>query len=99
MSNNKIESVELEVIKSKQQAQVVILNLLEREEKLSDLEYKSEALKKDSKMFLKQSKKIKRKFCTNKYTAKFILCFMILVIIYFILSLSCGIDFSHCKLN
>lgn len=92
-----IKDIELEIMASTNTAEKTILNLLNREEKLSDLQNKSNELKDESKMFYKKSKKVKKKMWKNKCYGKMIILFMILLFIYFILTMSCGIDLSDCK--
>lgn len=94
---NKVENIELEIQESKKQAEKVIVNLLEREEKLADLENKSNDLRNESKMFYRQSKKVKRSMWKNNCCAKMIIIFMVLLFIYFILVMTCGFDFSECR--
>lgn len=97
--SNKIHEVELQIMDSKKTAERVIVNLLDREEKLADLENKSNDLRNESKMFYKKSKKVKRKMWKGKCIAKMLILFMVLLFIYFILAMSCGFDLSECKIT
>lgn len=95
-SNNNLENVELEIITSKNTALDVVNNLLKREDNLNNIEKKSKELEENSLIFYKKSKKLKRKFCCNKYKIKFLCILISLFVLYFILSLNCGFDLNKC---
>lgn len=95
-SNSKIEEIKLEIIDNKKLAQNAVLNLLDREEKLSDLQDKTDILKNNSKLFYKKTKKVKNNMFKNKVCAYLIIFFMFLIFFYFILALFCGIDLKEC---
>lgn len=97
-NNKKIENIELEIVKSKKNVEITINNILDREEKLFALDKKSKQLKDDSQIFYKKARNVKRKTCKDKYYKYMIFCFLFLLFIYIILSLSCGFDFSKCKI-
>jgi len=83
-TNQKIEEVELEIMECKDQVSAVIINVLERGDKLEELEEKSNQLVNSASLFSKQAKKIERKMCCQEYKGILLLVFMILCILGFI---------------
>ena len=96
MINNKFEEIELEIINSQITAEKTILDILKREEKLSNLQHKSNDLIEESKLFYKKSKKVKRTMWKKKCCIKMFIFFICFIFIFFILFLSCGFDFKQC---
>jgi hypothetical protein len=83
-TNDKIQEVEIEIVEAKQQVEAVIINILERGEKLEDLGEKAIILVDTSNLFSKKAYKVKKKMCCKKYKAKLILLFMVLLGLTFI---------------
>jgi len=67
-SHNKLEEVELEIVESKNQVESVIINVLERGDKLEELQMKSDKLVDSANLFTKRAKKVERKMCCQKWT-------------------------------
>lgn len=94
---NNLENIEMVINNGKNVAQQVILNILDREEKLNDIQKKSNELKDESQIFYKKSKVVKKSFFKSKCKVYLIIFLIVLCILYFILSLNCGFDFKECK--
>lgn len=86
-TNDKIKDIELEIISSKVQVESVIVNVLERGDKLEDLEDKAIVLADSADMFRKQAKQIKKRMCCEKYKNYLLIGIPILCIIVFIIAL------------
>ena len=86
-SNDKIQEVQLEITEAKQQVEMVIINVIERGEKLEDLEEKSNQLVSSAGMFKKQAKKVKRKMWWQNLKMKIFLFIIFLIILGTIISL------------
>lgn len=81
MTEQKIKDVELEIVESKKQVESVIVNVLERGDKLEDLENKAEDLKEAGALFAKESKKVKRKMWWQKSKVHFCIAVVVVVIV------------------
>ena len=66
-TNDKIQEVQLEIVEAKQQVEMVIINVLERGDKLEELEEKAIVLADTASMFKKQAKQIEKKMRCQKY--------------------------------
>ena len=93
-TNQKIEEVELEIIESKNQVQSVIINVLERGDKLEQLQDKSDKLMEAGNLFNKQAKKVERKMCCQKLRTNMMLIGIIVAIIV-ILAIILGVSIPH----
>jgi len=82
-TQDKIQEVEMEIIKSKEQVEAVIINVLKRGDKLEDLEEKSIILADTANLFSKKAYKVKKKMCCGEYKGKLLL-FMVLCFLTFI---------------
>ena len=80
-TNDKIQEVELQIVSSKQQVESVLVNALERGDKLEDLENKAEELKDAGSMFEKATTQLKRSMWWKKAKPLVIIGVAILVII------------------
>ena len=96
---SKMNDIELQILEAKKNGERTINLLLDRADKLADLENTSNELTKNSQLFYKQSKKIRKKMCCQKYKVYLILLFIILILLYIILVASCGFDFNKCLVN
>jgi len=86
-SNNNIQEIELEIVKTKNQVEVVILNVIERGEKLENLEEKALVLVSSASMFNKTAKKVERKMCCEKWKNILLIGILVLCILIFIIAL------------
>ena len=83
-TNDKIQEVEMEIVKCKDQVEAVIINVLERGEKLEDLEEKAIVMADMANLFSKKAYKVKKKMCCKEYKGYLLLLFMVLCILTFI---------------
>jgi len=81
MTNDKVEDVQLEIEESKNQVHAIIIDVIERGEKISNLEEKSNELVDTADLFNKKAKKIKRRMCCQEHKMKLLIFFIILCII------------------
>lgn len=81
MTQEKIQEVEMTIQENKEQVEEIIVNVLERGEKLEDIQDKAEDLKDAGEMFNKQTKKIKKKMWWQKAKPLVMVGVVILVII------------------
>ena len=86
-SNKKIQEVELEIVNTKNQVEAIIINVIERGEKLENLEEKALVLTESASMFSKQSKLIRRKMWCLKFRNNLIIGTSVLCFIIFIMAL------------
>ena len=86
-TNDKIQEVQLEIVEAKQQVEMVIINVIERGDKLEDLEEKSNQLVSSAGMFKKQAKKVERKMWWQNFKMKLFLFVIFLIIVGVIASL------------
>ena len=96
---SKMNDIELQILEAKKNGERTINLLLDRVDKLTDLENTSNELTKNSQLFYKQSKKVHRKMCCQQYKVYLIVLFVILILLYIILVTSCGFDFNKCLGN
>ena len=96
---SKINDIELQILEAKKNGERTINLLLDRADKLADLEETSKQLSTQSNLFYKQSKKVHRKMCCQQYKVYLIVLFVILILLYIILVASCGFDFNQCLLE
>ena len=94
---SKINDIELQIVESKKRGQRTINLLLDRADKLADLENTSNELTNHSKLFYKQTKKVRRKTCCQKYKLYLIVLLIVLILLYIILVTSCGFYFNKCN--
>ncbi len=83
-TQDKIQDVEMEIVKCKNQVEAVIINVLERGDKLEDLEEKVIVLADTANLFSKKAYKVKKKMCCEEYKGKLLLLFMVLCILAFV---------------
>ena len=86
-TNDKIKDVQLEIIQYKQQVESVIINVIERGEKLSELEDKSNNLVLSAGMFSKKAKEVKRKMWWQHFKMKILMLVIFLIIVGVIITL------------
>ena len=79
MTDQKIQDVQLEIVEAKKGVEAVIVNVIERGEKLEELENKAENLKDAGSLFAKKSQKVKRKMWWQK--SKPLLCMAAVVVV------------------
>ncbi len=83
-TNDKIKDVEMEISKCKKQVEAVIINVIERGDKLEDIQEESLVMADMANLFSKKAYKVRRKMCCEEYKAKLLLLFMVLCILTFI---------------
>ena len=83
-TNDKIQEVEMEIIQCKDQVEAVIINVLERGDRLEELEEKSIEMADMANLFSKKAYKVKKKMCCEEYKGKLLLLFMVLIFLTFI---------------
>ena len=85
-SNKKIPEIELEIVNTKNQVGAVIINLSNRGDRLEELQEQSTKLIEVGNIFNKTAKKVKYRFCCQKWQNGLIigipiLCIIILIIV------------------
>jgi len=80
-TQKKIQEVELEIVNSQKQVELVMGNVLKRGDKLEDLQYKSENMRQEASMFEKRTKQLKRSMWWKKAKVLVIIGLVIVVII------------------
>ncbi len=80
-TNDKIQDVEMEISKCKKQVEAVIINVIERGDKLEDILEKAENMREDASLFKKATKKVKRSMWWKKTKPLVIIGIVVLVII------------------
>ncbi|MGK3751529.1 MAG: vesicle-associated membrane protein 7 [Bacillariaceae sp.] len=73
--------------------------LLERDEHLDNLMNKASKARQDSMVFKRKSIKAKRQMEMKSYKMWFLICFSILIFLYFIITSACGFRFEQCRSN
>jgi len=71
--------------------------LLERDQHLDSLMDKAVQARQDSMVFKKSSVKVKKHLAMKSYKMWFLICFSLLVFIYFIITSACGFTFEYCR--
>lgn len=74
-------------------------SVLERGEKIEVLAEKSEDLSKNANLFKKQGTQLKRAMWWKNFKLQLLIIFIILLVIFVIVWIACGINFEKCKTN
>ena len=83
-TNDKIQEVEMEIVEAKNQVEAVIINVLERGDRLEDIEEKAEEMADMANMFKKRAVEVRKKMWWQDKKGMAILVFMVLLILTFI---------------
>jgi len=93
----KVEDIEMEINRSKIQGINTLNLVIERGDKLEDLEDKSFHLQQTSNTFYKTSKQVHQRMWCKKVKVLLIILLMFCFFLWFVLSLTCGFDFRQCR--
>eukprot|EP00485_Elphidium_margaritaceum_P013256 CAMPEP_0202687326 /NCGR_PEP_ID=MMETSP1385-20130828/3015_1 /ASSEMBLY_ACC=CAM_ASM_000861 /TAXON_ID=933848 /ORGANISM="Elphidium margaritaceum" /LENGTH=232 /DNA_ID=CAMNT_0049342095 /DNA_START=41 /DNA_END=739 /DNA_ORIENTATION=+ len=89
-SDNKISDINREIESTKTTVLESIEKVLDRGEKIELLVHKSDALDDQARKFNRQSKKLKNRMLWKNIKMSLILALVVIIVIYFILAMSCG---------
>jgi len=79
--------IKIELARQQGKASDLILDVIERGDKLNDLEEKTKEMINLSEMYLKKAKKVKRRNCCNEYKVKIIIIIIIIIILCILLGI------------
>ena len=86
-TNDKIQEVELEIISAKEQVESVIINVIERGDKLEDIEQKSNNLANSANMFTKKANQVQNKMWWQNFKMKLLLFVFFIIIVGIVITL------------
>jgi len=95
-ASTQIELIKTEINETKDLLLHDIDHVISRGEKLELLIDKTENLNKISYTFKKKAKIMKRRFCCKSYTMSCLIVLFVIAVLYILISLGCGFDFSKC---
>tara|TARA_B110000285_G_C15136991_1_gene627707 strand:+ start:1436 stop:1765 length:330 start_codon:yes stop_codon:yes gene_type:complete len=93
----KLTDLEMAISKSQSQVRDNLNLVIERGDKLEDLEDKSLQLSKTSNTFYKTSRQVRRRMWWKKVKMNLIIFLIFCLFLWFVLSLACGFDFHQCR--
>jgi len=96
MDTIKLEEINLAIKQTHTSISNNINLVIERGEKLEDLEEKSLQLSKNSNIFYKKAKKVRRYMLCNDIKIIVSVIIFLSLIIWFVLSMTCGFSFDKC---
>lgn len=96
-NDNKISNVQAEIDKTKGVIQDNIELIIERGEKIDNLEDKSQNLVDNASMFQKKAKRVRRKYWCMNLRNTAILVLVCLIVIWLLSSFICGFSYSKCR--
>lgn len=95
--NNKIEEIKEQLSGTKDIMLQNIDHILDRGDKIDLLIDKSENMNQQSKQFSRKSRTLRRKMCLKNMKTKLLIIFIILLLLYVMLSFGCGgLDLKNC---
>jgi t-SNARE complex subunit (syntaxin) len=95
----KLQEVELAIQQCQSTVHDNINLVIQRGDNLEDLQDKSFNLQYSAKQFRKSARQVRRKMYCQKLKANLFMIFVILFILWIILSMGCGFDFRKCRIK
>ncbi len=96
-NSNKIEEIKEQLSDTKGVMLQNIDHILDRGDKIELLIDKTEDMNDQSKQFSRKSRTLRRKMWLKNMKTKLLITLIILFLIYILLSMACGFDFSKCS--
>ena len=93
----KMDEISLAIEESQSSVRQNIDLVIQRGDKLDDLNEKSDALQVESRLFRKQARRVQRRMYCAKLKTNCIFILIFAFIIWIIVSITCGFDFHKCK--
>lgn len=93
----KMHEIQLAIEESQASVRQNIDLVIQKGDKLDDLNEKSNALQIESRLFSKQARKIQRRMQYQKYKSYCLIMLIIALILWIFISVTCGFDFHKCK--
>jgi vesicle-associated membrane protein 7 len=93
----KLQEVELAIQESREEVSKGINLVIQRGDQLEDLQDKSNNLVDSAYQFRKSARKVRRRMYCHKLKMNLLFLFIVLFILWFILSIACGFDFHKCR--